>query len=208
MYEATHVYPALKAILQSRLRFEKGIDLLLQTCREHCPDPFWDTIAEYDYAAELERFIRWFTVDVTHKAPPDNIEVLWFAPHDVETDLDLRGSSQWSRDPEDWQWFYHDDYECLAPFHSELVSAAYWLTDYEGIPPKRNSPAEHPARAVQLFYSLGIYGLCARELVRRVAASAILGKRTSRWLVVGHPDSLHGVILGKLTRHRWQTFHG
>jgi hypothetical protein len=36
--------------------------------------------------------------------------VLWFAPHDVPKDLDLRGSSKWSRDPDDWQWFYHDDY--------------------------------------------------------------------------------------------------
>jgi hypothetical protein len=207
MYEATHVYPALKTILQSRLQFRAGVERLLDTCREHCPDSAWDTIADYDYTAELDRFTRWYSDNVACNVPPNDVEVLWFAPHDIPTDLDLRGSSKWSRDPEDWQWFYHDDYDGPS-YTSKLVTEAYWLTDYEGIVPKRTSPANHPHEVVEFVYSLGIYGLCVRELVRSVDASAILGNRSSRWLVIGHPDSVYGVILGTLTRSRWQTYHG
>lgn len=207
MYEATHVYPALKEILQSRLRFRSGIDCLLVTCRRHCPDPVWDKIAQYDYVAELDRFIRWYLDQVASKLPPENIEVLWFAPHDIPEDLSLRGSSQWSRDPEDWQWFYEDDYDGPR-YASQVVTDAYRLTDYEGLVPKRSSPANHPHQVVEFVYSLGVYGLCVRELVRSVDATAILGNRSNRWLVVGHPDSVYGVILGKLTRSRWQTFQG
>ena len=207
MYEANYVYPALKAILQSRMRFDSGIDRLLTTCREHCPDPVWDSIAQYDYTGEANTFTSWYADNLAFNAPPDDVEVLWFAPQDIPKDLDLRGSSKWSRDPDDWQWFYRDDYAGPS-YESRVVTDAYWLSDYEGLVPKRSSPANHPQEVVELLYSLGVYGLCAGELVRSVEASAILGNRSSRWIVVGHPDSVYGVILGKLTRSRWHTFHG
>jgi hypothetical protein len=207
MYEAKYVYPALKAILQSRLRFQGGINLLIDTCREHCPDPVWDKISRYDYGGEVDRFTRWYSNKVAPQLPPGEIEVLWVAPDDLPISFTLRGSSDWSRDPEDWRWFYNDDYDGPR-YESKLVSDAYWLTDYEGLPPERESAAESPQQVVDFVYSLGIYGLCLRELIRTVDPPAFLGNRSSRWFVVGHPDSVYGVILGKLTRSRWHTFHG
>src|SRR5688572_16563745 len=120
MYERDHVYPALKSILQSRAQFRGGVQRLLETCRAHCPDPVWDTIAEFDYDAECKRLIRWYSRSVGRKPPPDNIEVIWIAPHDVPTGFNLRGSSKWSRDPKDWQWCCHDDYGGPA-YESKLV---------------------------------------------------------------------------------------
>ena len=40
-----------------------------------------------------------------------DVEVLWFAMWDVTEWFTLRGSSSWSRDPEDWDWWYRDDYD-------------------------------------------------------------------------------------------------
>lgn len=167
MYELDYVYPALKSILQTRALFRGGVQRLLETCRAHCRDAVWDKIA-VDYDEECKRLIRWYSRSVGRMPPPDDIEVIWIAPHDVPTNFNLRGSSQWSRDPDDWQWFYHDDY-CGPAYESELVATANELTDDEfAVPKKRRTPANDPHAVVEFLYSLAVYGLCFRELVRSV----------------------------------------
>ena len=60
---------------------------------------------------------------------------------------------------------------------------------------------------VEMFFSLGYFGLLARELIRRADNSLLLGNRSSRWFVIGHPDAVYGIVMGKVTKSRWQIFH-
>ena len=139
MYLFDHAYPSAKAILQADSGFNNSIRNLLATCRKHCPDDAWNKISEYDYDAEAHSLETWWMNSVVPNTPPVAIDVLWIAPHDVPENFDLRGSTKWSKDPNEWEWYYDDDF--MGPtFESRIMREALGFTEYEGVPPK----TEHP----------------------------------------------------------------
>ncbi len=212
MYLDTHAYPAAKKLLQSRLGFQAGLAALLDACRIHYHSPFWDELAACDFDAELKRFGQWWPKPKSRISPAGDVDVLFIALGDYPRSFDLRGSTKWSRDPDDWQWWYHDDYSG-PQFSSEIMGYALDRAEAhdKAAPPQPRRVKDASQRSqevVEMFFSLGYFGLLVRELIRRTDSARILGQRASRWFVIGHPDAVYGIILGKLTRSRWQTFHG
>lgn len=205
-YRRGVLYPAVKEVLQSRLGFGGGVTKALDLCRTHCPHPSWDEVAALDFDAERERMLR-FWRDVSRRPPPEPVDVLWIAPHDLPTSFNLRGSSRWSRDPDDWKWFYEDDYQGPT-YESRVLRRAAEMTESEEPVPKGNRPASDPETVVSLFFSLVLYGLGTKEAARAADGSGLLGGRTDRWFVVGHPDAVYGVILGRLSPRGWHGFKG
>jgi len=165
-----------------------------------------------DYDAELNRLVAWWPTPKSREYPSSNVEVLFLALDDVPFGFDLRGSTKWSHDPDDWQWWYDDDY--LGPhFVSQIMQLALERAEfYDDTKPQKQLRIKYAAsnswEVVEMFFSLGYFGLLVRELIRNTDNARILGQCSSRWFVIGHPDAVYGIIMGKLTRSRWQTFHG
>src|SRR5262245_17950012 len=123
MYLFKHAYPAAKRLLQSRISYRAAMKKLIDLCRADCASPLWDELAECDYESELNRLIDWWPARRRRKAPPDGVEVLFVALEDVPYSFTLRGSTKWSRDPKEWDWWYDDDY--MGPrFESKIMSYA------------------------------------------------------------------------------------
>ena len=99
-------YEELKQIVARGSDVSDGMAALLASCRERYPDPTWDLIGGLDYRGAAEDLRAW----LLEQTIPDPVEVIWFAMWDVTTGFDLRGSTSWSRDPENWDWWFHDDF--------------------------------------------------------------------------------------------------
>lgn len=212
MYLFTSAYPAAKELLQSRFGYRSGITRLIDQCRSDYPSPFWDELAECDYDAELNRLVGWWPAPQNPDHPSDAVEVLFIALEDLPYSFKLRGSTTWSRDPEDWQWWYNDDYSG-PQFKSQIMDFAFEQSEiHDQAKPAKNRRRKNAAtnsyEVVEMFFSLGYFGFLVRELIRSTGTAKILGNRLSRWFVIGHPDAVYGIIMGRLTRSRWQTYHG
>jgi hypothetical protein len=169
-------------------------------------------LAACDYDAELNRLNDWWPTPPHRLAPSEAVEVLFIALEDVPYSFDLRGSASWSRDPDDWEWWFHDDYSG-PQFASQIMKFAFERSEvHDEVQPRQNrrgkDAASNSEEVVEMFFSLGYFGLLVRELIRNKETTQMLGNRPSRWFVIGHPDAVYGIILGKLSRSRWQTFHG
>jgi hypothetical protein len=211
-YLADIAYPAAKSLLQSRCSYKSGINRLLDECQTQFPSPLWDELAQRDYSREYQRFERWWPKRSARGYPPESIEVLFIALEDFPLGCTLRGSSKWSRDPEDWQWWFDDDY--FGPYYrSEIMAVALGRAEHHDqlassrkTGRRRKGGASCSEEVVEMFFSLGLFGLLTRNLIRSVPAADLLGRRANRWFVLGHPDALYGIILGKQTRTRWESF--
>ncbi len=184
---------------------------LIERCRADYPSALWDELAACDYDAELSRLLAWWPKPNSRESPSDQVEVLFLALEDVPCSFDLRGSTTWSRDPNDWLWWRDDDYSG-PQFESEVMRFAFERSEVHDEAesqrqPRTSDQASNSWEVLEMFFSLGYFGLLVRELIRNTDSSRILGKRASRWFVIGHPDAVYGIILGKLSRSRWQTFH-
>jgi hypothetical protein len=61
---------------------------------------------------------------------------------------------------------------------------------------------------VEMYFSLGYYGLLLCETLRKFDPAQFLGTRAERWFTIGHPDSEYGIIMGQLTRSQWIPYQG
>lgn len=210
-YLFKRAYPQAKLLLQSRVGFAGGIKKLLDQAREDFPSALWEELAGQDFQAEYERFAKWWPGRKSDCFPEDDIEVLFQGLEDVPYGFDLRGSSTWSRDSEDWKWWY-DDELIASSYRSEVMTFALDRAESYDKEAERqwyeDDRAETAFEVVEMLFSLGLYGLLMREFIRRADRELLLGGRADRWFVLGHPDALHGIILGRATRNRWQTYRG
>ena len=123
-YLGEYAYPSAKALLQSRYGFRRGIATLLDQCRDHYPSELWDVLASYDYESEYKRFEKAWPGPRSRSRAREDVEVFFLALEDVPYGFDLRGSTRWSADPDDWEWWYDDDY--FGPYiGSKLMKFAF-----------------------------------------------------------------------------------
>ena len=163
LYLGTCAYPAAKQLIQSRLGYRSGIRALIDQCRTDCPSKLWDELAGCDYDAELERLIDWWPMPRQRGSPTDDVEVLLIALEDLPYRFSLRGNAKWSRDPEDWQWWYEDDY-AGPQFSSQVMSLALERAEvHDQAQPRkrrrRKDAAGDAYEVVEMFVSLGYFGL-------------------------------------------------
>lgn len=210
-YLFKRAYPQAKLLLQSRRGFAGGVKELLKQAAEDFPSSLWEEVTAQDFEAESQRFAEWWPRKENESFPRDDIEVLFLGLEDVPYGCDLRGSSTWSRDPEDWDWWYNDELLGTS-YRSEIMSFALDRAEALDKEAERqwfeDDRAETSFEVVEMFFSLGLYGLLMRELIRQADRKLLLGGRSDRWVVLGHPDAEYGIILGRATQTRWQTFRG
>lgn len=187
-----HAHGALKRVLDGGHEFAAGMSALLGYCDQRRPHPVWSAVASLDYDGDVPRMEAW----LRRKLPirPD-VEVLWLALWEVLEGFDLRGSSSWSRDPEDWQWWFTDDYSAgsyRSGVLQDMYQAAAGADDPLGTRPSLVELVDWVAGA-------GYVALAAILCIEQIDPRVLLGERDCLWLVLGHPDALYGVILGCVT---------
>jgi hypothetical protein len=212
MYLFEHAYPAAKTLIQLPVDYRTGMKALLDQCRADYASPLWDELAACDYEAELNRITDWWPTPRHRESPADDIEVLFIALEDVPYSFDLRGNANWSRDSENWEWWYDHSYSGPR-FKSKIMEYAFERSEiHDRANPPKGRFGEHAPdnsyEVVEMFFSLAYFGLLVQEFVRNSDRSRILGNRFDRWFVVGHPDAVYGIIMGKLTRSQWHPFLG
>jgi len=207
MYLMKHAYPQAKEILSRQTEFKKGTAALLSQCEADYPHSIWRDVRRLALEGERDRMKRWWTRRFARRPAPKEIEVLWVALWDVPEGFHLRGTSAWSRDPEDWSWTFSDDYSG-PEFESPLMQRAFKLTESVsmGAASRGRNAAGSVYEVVEMFFSLVFFGLAIRDVVQGADPRTVLGSRQSRWIVIGHPDSEYGVLIGEMTKDGWRPF--
>lgn len=201
MGEETDVYEAIGEIAAEAPSLAEGMERLVEYCRQRYPDPVWHDMLRLDYAGCVGAMQTWFSGQLPI---PERVQVIWFALWDVTTGFDLRGSSSWSRDPEDWDWWYHDDFS-FGSYGSPVMNAMNELAR------RAEDPEEGPDveggvwELMDSVLTLGYVSLAATHIMRRIDSAGVLGSREELWVVTGHPDALHGIVLGRLTPAGFET---
>lgn len=161
-------------------------------------------MAALDYDADATAIRRW----IERQLPvPDPVEVLWLAFWDVADGFDLRGSTKWSKDPEDWEWWYEDDFRGKSygsPVLKKMHALARKVENPEVFPRKKNGVWD----LTDYLLTIGYVGLAAAHVCRSIQAARFLGGRKERWVVTGFPDAVYGVIVGKVTHAGFEPFVG
>jgi hypothetical protein len=108
----------VKEIVATSSGVREGIDRLLEYLHQRRPHAIWRRMAKLDYEGDVQAIQDWF---IAQFPIPHPVAVLWFAFWDVTEGFDLRGSTRWSQNPEDWEWWYHADYNGKSYESSVLV---------------------------------------------------------------------------------------
>ena len=202
MEEEVDGYGVIKQVLSLNSALPEGMAALLRYCKQRYPHPVWEETARLDYAADAWAMQTWFLEQLPIA---DSVKVVWFALWDVPTGLNLRGSSSWSRDPEDWEWWYDDDFEAgsyESPVLAEMLELARQVEDPEEAPDVPGGVWE----LTEMVLTLGYVSLAAVQVMRNVEAVEVVGSRQELWAVSGFPDALYGIILGRLTSAGFEPF--
>jgi hypothetical protein len=181
----------VKGVFASGAGVRDGVGRLLEYFKLRHPHPVWRRMAALDFDADAESIRDWF---VDQFPFPDTLAVCWFAFWDVTTGFDLRGASDWSEDPEDWEWWYHDDYHGDA-YESPVLAAMHELVDDAEAERVRGGVAD----LTEFLLTIGYVGLVAGQVFREVDRRRLLGRRDERWVVTGFPDAVYGAIVGRVT---------
>lgn len=175
---------------------------LLAYCSQRCPHPIWQQLSQLDYAEDVAAMQRW----LERQLPiPDAVQVIWFAMWDETTAFDLRGSTSWSADPEDWGWWYEDDFSG-GTYHSPVLQQMHALAGAVEDPEQPTSD-DGVWELTDLCLTLGYVSLAAAEILDRISSDALLGARDELWAVSGHPDMVYGIILGRVMPTGFAPFH-
>lgn len=196
MDDDIHGGAAVKRILSGSFDLPDGMEALLGYCRRRYRHAAWDEMAALDYAADARAMGNWFRGQLPI---PDAVQVLWFALWDVVEGFDLRGSTSWSGDPDDWEWWYHDDFDAGGRASAVLASML-------AVAARAEDPNEGPDvpggvyELTEMVLSLGYVSLAALQIMQAVDPAELLGGRQELWAVSGHPDAEDGIILGRITQ--------
>lgn len=199
-FSCADAYPLAKKILYRHPEVHDGIAEILRICSRRFPDPIWRKYEKLDYDKDIKAITGWFRdnlASIGKKGFSKKIEIMWLGLLDVEEGFRLRGSPTWSKDPENWEWYYHDRNLDDGAYRSPIMRE--WtveLSDYADQKPG--------LRHIAAFFATLTYaGLVGENVFKNLPGKILLGDRKERWLAVGHPDSVYGVILGKRTMDGW-----
>lgn len=192
---------ATNHILSHHSTMPERFAALVAYCDDRCPHPIWEKMASLEYAEDVAGMQRWLEQQLPVR---DAVQVLWFAMWDVTTGFDLRGSTSWSRDPEDWEWWYRDDFSG-GSYQSHVLEQMHALAS-EVEDPEKPTADDGVWELTDLYLTLGYISLAAAEILDRLDADALLGDRRELWAVSGHPDMVYGIILGRVTQTGFKAF--
>jgi hypothetical protein len=204
-----------KKILYRNLSVEEGFDAILKECHRRHKEAYWDQCRKLPLQEDVEHIRAYLRKALTHSdRPSKDVCVLWLGLHDCADRFNLRGSSEWSNDPDDWEWCGSDDYEfdenddggCMAGCGSQILEA--WSDEfYDYIQGRYKKVPDGLYKLASSFASLTYAGLVAQNVFKTEPAELVLGGRKERWFAVGHPDSEYGIILGCRTAKGWVPFN-
>jgi hypothetical protein len=160
-------------------------------------------MAELDYEGETASIQRWL---VRQLPQARSVEVFWFAFWDVTVGFELRGASQWSRDPEDWEWWYHDDFHG-DDFESDVLNRMHSLAASVDDPTKSRRKEGGVWELMDYLLTIGYVGLAAAQAFRQTDPHQLLDGHKERWVVTGFPDAVYGLIVGKVTPQGFSPFN-
>lgn len=191
----------VKEIVATSSGVREGVDRLLEYLCQRRPHAVWRRMAKLDYESDVQAIQKWF---IAQFPIPNAVAVLWFAFWDVTEGFDLRGSTKWSQNPEDWEWWYHADYDAKSYESSVLVGMHELASEVE------NPEVVHPKGGVwdlmEYLLTIGYVSLAAAQVFRYADPCQILGRRDDRWLVTGFPDAIYGIIVGRVTVNGFEPF--
>ena len=186
---------AIKRVVADHHSVSDGMAALISDCEHRSRHAAWDQLRGLDYEEAATDLRAW----LLEKAPiPDRVEVVWFAMWDVTTGFDLRGSTSWSRDPEDWEWWFRDDFEA-GSYEPPILIQMHDLARQADDPDAEEPQDEGVFELTDIWLSLGFVSLAAVDALRRLETPSRLGRLAELWAVSGHPDEVYGIILGGLT---------
>jgi hypothetical protein len=204
MWSSTQGEPVVKDVIATAQGVRQGIDRLLRYFNERCPHPIWNEMVALDYEADVAAIQSWLE---SHYPFPEAVEVLWFAFWDVTDGFNLRGSTHWSKDPEDWEWWYEDDFRGKrygSPVLEQMHALARRVDDPVIFPRKKNGVWD----LTDYLLTIGYVGLAVAQVCRSTDRRRLLGGRSERWVVTGFPDAVYGIIVGKVTPDGFEPFRG
>jgi hypothetical protein len=179
----------------------EGVDRLLTYFNKRRPNPVWKRMAALDFEGDAEDIRKWFA---TQLPIPDRVEVLWFAFLDETEAFKLRGSTKWSCDPDDWEWWYQAEFRGKTYRSPVLVQMHALAREVEN--PEKVVPKGGVWELMEYLFTIGYVGLAANQAFRETNRRKLLGGRAERWVVTGFPDALYGIILGRLTQAAFEPF--
>ena len=197
-------YRAIKEVVAQGPAVAEGMRRLVDHCEERYPHQIWKEMRELPYPGGADAIEAWFAARLPI---PAQVAVLWFALWDVTTGFDLRGSSSWSRDPGDWEWWYHDDFDAGA-YESRP------LEDMHELARRVEDPNEGPdveggvRELMDDVLTLGFVSLAAQQAIRALDPADVLADRDELAVVSGFPDAGFGLILGRLTASGFEAGEG
>lgn len=209
-FHCGYAYPLTKKLLHKNLSLDESIQLILETGNRACPDPLWKKWEKLPFVTDVSHLERYMTRALIHprRAPSKKIQVIWLGLLDVEEGFDIRGSSSWSKDPDDWEWWGNDDYffseDDPVPFKGGCLSSVMkaWTWDVMDLPRSK----ERLKCVASFFATLAYAGAVGQHFFKNAPKDIVLGERRDRWLAVGHPDAEYGIILGRRTKKGWEAF--
>jgi hypothetical protein len=172
----------------------EGVDRLLDYFQKRHPNAVWQKMANLDYEADVKDIQEWFAAQLPF---PDSVEVLWLAFWDETVGFDLRGATRWSQDPENWDWWFHDDFHGKS-YESPILAGMHTLArKVEN--PEYPTPKGGVWDLTEFLFTIGYVGLVAAQVFRSIDQQKLLGGRAERWVVTGFPDAVYGIIVGRIT---------
>ena len=195
MWSSTGGDQTVKEIVATASSVREGINRLLGYFQARCPHPIWNKMAQLDYDQDMWNIHAWLDAQLPL---PDAVEVLWFAFWDVTRGFDLRGSSTWSKDAEDWEWTYSDDFRGES-YASPVLNQTLTLAREADDPTIFGRPENGVWDLTDYLLTIGYVGLVPAHIFRTGDAKRLLGERRERWIVTGFPDAVYGIIVGRLT---------
>lgn len=191
----------VKNIIATSCGVREGVDRLLQYFQQRHANRVWKRMSDLNYEADVKSMRKWFSAQLPF---PDAVEVLWFAFWDVTEGFDLRGATKWSKHPEQWDWWYEDDFRGDS-YESPVLARMHELAR-EVEDPEFAAPKGGVWDLTEYLLTIGYVGLAAAELFRITDRRQLLGGRDERWVVTGFPDAVYGVIIGRVTRNGFEPF--
>jgi hypothetical protein len=193
----------VKDIIATSSSVREGVERLLAYFEQRHPHPVWKRMAALDYEGDAGAIQAWFVGQLPF---PEAVEVLWFAFWDETEGFDLRGSTTWSKDPENWDWWYSDDFRGQSYESAVLVQMHALAREVED-----PTVFPHPKGGVwdlmEYLLTIGYIGLVGAQVFRNTDRRQLLGGRDERWCVTGFPDAVYGIIVGRVTNDGFVPFN-
>ena len=193
-------YAPVKRVVATTSTFPQGMAALLEYCRTSHPHPVWEQMERLDFGADSEAVTAWFA----GRLPiPRDAVVLWFAPWDMAEGFDLRAAPAWSRDAENWEWWYDGDVS-MGSYRSRVLTRVLALAR-DADQGAATGPGVY--QLTEWVLALGYLCLAGIQAMEAAGRAELLGDREELWAVAGFADAVFGLVLGRMGRTGFDRSH-